>query len=230
MMNKNPLVQFKSIFKKYQLGEITVTALDDIQLDINESDFTVISGPSGSGKSTLLNLLGCIDKPSGGEIFFEGADITNVPLESLYDLRLNKFGFIYQSFNLVPVLSAYENVELPLIFKLDDKKNIKSQVLHSLEIVGLGDRIHHRPAKLSGGQRQRVAIARALAGNPKIIIADEPTANLDSKNSEAIIELLLSLNETKNVTVIVASHDPIVIERAKKKIEIRDGKVYNNGQ
>ena len=229
-MNKNPLVQFKSIFKKYQLGEITVTALDDIQLDINESDFTVISGPSGSGKSTLLNLLGCIDKPSGGEIFFEGADITNVPLESLYDLRLNKFGFIYQSFNLVPVLSAYENVELPLIFKLDDKKNIKSQVLHSLEIVGLGDRIHHRPAKLSGGQRQRVAIARALAGNPKIIIADEPTANLDSKNSEAIIELLLSLNETKNVTVIVASHDPIVIERAKKKIEIRDGKVYNNGQ
>ena len=229
-MNKNPLVQFKSIFKKYQLGEITVTALDDIQLDINESDFTVISGPSGSGKSTLLNLLGCIDKPSGGEIFFEGADITNVPLESLYDLRLNKFGFIYQSFNLVPVLSAYENVELPLIFKLDDKKNIKSQVLHSLEIVGLGDRIHHRPAKLSGGQRQRVEIARALAGNPKIIIADEPTANLDSKNSEAIIELLLSLNETKNVTVIVASHDPIVIERAKKKIEIRDGKVYNNGQ
>jgi len=229
MINTSPLVQCKSISKKYQLGEISVTALDTIQLEINEGDFTVISGPSGSGKSTLLNLLGCIDKPSSGEIIFEGTDITHVPLESLYDLRLNKFGFIYQSFNLVPVLSAYENVELPLIFKLDDKDNIKSQVLHSLEIVGLGDRTHHQPAKLSGGQRQRVAIARALAGNPKIIIADEPTANLDSKNSEAIIELLLSLNKTKNVTVIVASHDPIVIERAKNRIEIRDGKVTNNG-
>ncbi len=224
-MKKQTLVQFKSISKIYHLGETTVTALDNIDLSINEGDFTVISGPSGSGKSTFLNLLGCIDKPSTGKIIFEGVDITGNPLESLYDLRLNKFGFVYQSFNLVPILTAYENVELPLTFKLEDKKSIKSQVLHSLKVVGLEDRVNHNLSKLSGGQRQRVAIARALVGNPKIIIADEPTANLDSKTSESIIELLLSLNKIDNITVIVASHDPLVIKRAEKRIEIRDVKI-----
>jgi putative ABC transport system ATP-binding protein len=227
-MSKHSLVQFKSISKIYHLGETTVTALDNVNLSINEGDFTVISGPSGSGKSTFLNLLGCIDKPSKGQIIFEGLDITNTPLESLYELRLNKFGFIYQSFNLVPVLTAYENVELPLTFKSNKDKDINAQVIHSLTTVGLEDRINHSPSKLSGGQRQRVAIARALVGSPKIIIADEPTANLDSKTSESIIELLLSLNKRNNVTVIIASHDPLVIEKAENRIEIRDGKVSSN--
>ena len=224
---KSKIVRFEKISKIYQLDETKVTALDEVSIEIEEGDFVVISGPSGSGKSTILNLLGCIDKPTEGKIYFEGLDITQIPLEELNDLRLHKLGFIYQSFNLIPVLTAYENVELPLIFKSSHSAAWRSEIEKLLEVVGLGDRMNHRPGKLSGGQRQRVAIARALAGTPKLIIADEPTANLDSQTSESIMELLLFLNQNKKLTIVIASHDPIVISKAKKRYEIRDGKIIS---
>lgn len=223
-MSNKALVKFNGVSKVYQLGETAVHALNHISISINEGDFAVISGPSGSGKSTLLNILGCIDKPTSGQVSVNGIDITAAPLESLYDLRLNTFGFVYQSFNLVPVLTAFENVELPLIFKASNEDR-KAQILKALSAVGLADRVKHRPNKLSGGQRQRVAIARAIVGNPKILIADEPTANLDSKTSESIIELLQDLNENHGVTVIVASHDPIVIKKARQHLEVCDGEI-----
>jgi putative ABC transport system ATP-binding protein len=222
-----PLVEIDKVSKIYHLDETVVIAVDSVSLKIFKGDFVVISGPSGSGKSTLLNLLGCIDKPTAGTLFFDGVDITNTSLEDLNDLRLHKLGFIYQSFNLIPVLTAYENVELPLIFKTPSSYSRRSEVEGLLKGVGLGDRMNHRPGKLSGGQRQRVAIARALAGNPKMIIADEPTANLDSKTSESIMTLLLALNTAKNLTIVIASHDPLVISKARTRYEIRDGRIIS---
>lgn len=170
-------------------------------------------------------MIGCIDKPSSGSIYFENKDITQVSLEDLNDLRLKKLGFIYQAFNLIPVLTAYENIEIPLVFKTSNQEYIKSRINKILAQVGLSDRASHRPNKLSGGQRQRVAIARALAGEPILVIADEPTASLDSKTSSAILDLLVELNKNNNVTMIIASHDPLVVERAGRRINMRDGRI-----
>lgn len=222
---ENIIAQFKEVTKRYLVGETEIYALNKAQYDFRKGDYIVVAGPSGSGKSTFLNILGCIDKPTSGRVVFEGRDITDVPLENLNQLRLEKIGFVFQSFNLVPVLSAYENVELPLLFKGLSKKEVKERVEAVMKKVGLEDRMDHLPARLSGGQRQRVAIARALAGSPDLIIADEPTANLDRKTSGSIIDLLAALNQNDKVTIVMASHDPDIIETAKTKIVIQDGKI-----
>ena len=222
---ESSFIELKNIFKIYHLGGTQINALDDLTYTVKKGEFVIIAGPSGSGKSTFLNLVGCVDKPTHGKIIFQGEDITDMPLEHLNDLRLNKIGFIFQSFNLVPVLTAYENVELPLTFSSMSKKEIKERTEYVLERVGLADRMDHMPANLSGGQRQRVAIARALVANPSLIIADEPTASLDRKTADSVLELLTSLNEEDQVTIILASHDENVIKRAKTRLNIQDGKI-----
>ncbi len=222
------LVQAVNISRKYLLDKTEIHALDNLSYSVAKKDFLVIAGPSGSGKTTLLNIIGCIDKPTSGTILFEGDDITNVSLDKLNHLRLNHIGFIFQSFNLVPVLTAFENIELPLLFKGIDNKTIKQLAEKFLQRVGIADKMNQRPANLSGGQRQRLAIARALAGNPSLIVADEPTASLDRKNAESIIELMRELNNEFGVTVVIASHDQMVIEHAKTKLFIRDGRMVES--
>ena len=213
------------ISKIFKFGDDQIFALNNITYTLRKSEFAVLAGPSGSGKSTFLNVLGCLDKPTAGQLIIEGENISDKPLEKLYDLRLHKMGFIFQSFNLVPVLSARENVELPLLFKYENQTVIKEKVEQALVDVGLQDRMDHKPGQLSGGQRQRVAIARALADTPSLLLADEPTANLDLSTSLSIINLLQKLNEDYGVTMLVASHDPDIIERANKVNFIRDGAI-----
>jgi len=222
------LVQLENISRKYYLDNTEICALDNVSLEINKGDFVVLAGPSGSGKTTLLNIIGCIDKPSQGKVFFEGMDITNTPLEKLDHLRLNNIGFIFQTFNLIPVLTAFENIELPLLFKGLDEKQIRMLAERFLERVGIADKINQKPSNLSGGQRQRLAIARALAGNPSLIVADEPTASLDRKNAASIIELLRELNDEFGVTVVLASHDPMIIEHSRAKLFMRDGCILSD--
>lgn len=224
------LVEVKNISKIYKLDKTAIRAIDDLTYTIRKGDFIVLGGPSGSGKTTLLNMIGCIDKPTEGAVIFAGEDITGIPIEALYRLRLQNIGFIFQSFNLIPVLTAFENVELPLLFKNMDGATIRSNVERSLIRVGLQDKMNQKPANLSGGQRQRVAIARALAGDPSLIVADEPTASLDRKNAGLIIELLKELNEESGVTIVLASHDPLVISYAKTKLFITDGKITGENQ
>lgn len=223
MGTSETLVLLENISRKYHLGKTEIYALDNLNARIYKSDFVVLAGPSGSGKTTLLNIIGCIDKPSKGKIIFNGTDISDTPVEKLNYLRLKNIGFIFQSFNLIPVLTAFENVELPLLFKEPDNTKIKTVVEMFLHRVGLKDKMHQRPSTLSGGQRQRLAIARALAGSPSLIIADEPTASLDRKNAESIIGLLKELNEELGITVVLASHDSMIIEQAGTKLFMRDG-------
>jgi putative ABC transport system ATP-binding protein len=227
MGTSETLVLLENISRKYHLGKTEIYALDNLNARICKSDFVVLAGPSGSGKTTLLNIIGCIDKPSKGKIIFNGTDISDTPVEKLNYLRLKNIGFIFQSFNLIPVLTAFENVELPLLFKEPDNRKIKTVVEMFLHRVGLKDKMHQRPSALSGGQRQRLAIARALAGSPSLIIADEPTASLDRKNAESIIGLLKELNEELGITVVLASHDSMIIEQARTKLFMRDGCLVN---
>lgn len=218
----------KEVTKYYRLGDVLITALSDVNFSLQEGDFVVLAGPSGSGKSTVLHLMGCIDKPDKGRIMVDNTDTTEISLEALTTLRKEKIGFIFQSFNLIPVLTAYENVELPLLFTEMKALEIKNRVKDVLRKVGLYDRMKHYPSKLSGGQQQRVAIARALAGHPRLILADEPTANLDSKTGTDILDLLLNLNKEEKVTILIATHDPIIMDKANKIIHIKDGKIYSN--
>ena len=228
MPSTEALVQLENISRKYYLDKTEICALDHVSLQINKGDFVVLAGPSGSGKTTLLNIIGCIDKPSQGKVFFEGMDITDTPLEKLNHLRLNNIGFIFQTFNLIPVLTAFENIELPLLFKGLDEEQIKMLAEKFLDRVGIADKINQKPSNLSGGQRQRLAIARALAGNPSLIVADEPTASLDRKNAASIIELLRELNDEFGVTVVLASHDPMIIEHSRTKLFMRDGSIVSD--
>ena len=225
MASSEILVQLDNISRKYYLDKTEICALDNISFQIRKGDFVVLAGPSGSGKTTLLNIIGCIDKPTLGKVFFDGMDITDTPIEKLNHLRLKNIGFIFQTFNLIPVLTAFENIELPLLFKGHDRKTIKDLARKYLERVGLADKIDQRPTTLSGGQRQRLAIARALAGGPSLIVADEPTASLDRKNATSIIELLRELNGEMAVTVVLASHDPMVIEHSRTTLFMRDGRI-----
>ncbi len=218
----------KEVTKYYHLGDVLITALSDVNFSLQGGDFVVHAGPSGSGKSTVLHLMGCIDKPDKGRIMVDNTDTTEISLEALTTLRKEKIGFIFQSFNLIPVLTAYENVELPLLFTEMKALEIKNRVKDVLRKVGLHDRMNHYPSKLSGGQQQRVAIARALAGHPRLILADEPTANLDSKTGTDILDLLLNLNREEKVTILIATHDPIIMEKANKIIHIKDGRIYSN--
>lgn len=220
------LVRLENVFKEYTLGEQRVQALEDISLEINNGEFLAIAGPSGSGKSTLLNLIGCIDTPSFGKIFIDGQDVSGKTPDELSDIRARTIGFIFQTFNLFPVLSAEENVEYPLLqFKELSKTERRKRVVKFLDIVGLSKFSGHRPNQLSGGQRQRVAIARALATQPKIILADEPTANLDHKTGEGILQLMKKINDSYKTTFIFSTHDSRVMNMADRLIHIEDGQI-----
>lgn len=223
-MQANEILALKNVVKTYHLGETTVPALRSLNLTIKKGEFTALIGKSGSGKSTLLNLVGCIDSPDAGQIIFDGQDITHLDEVQKSSLRNHKIGFIFQSFNLIPVLNVYENIELPLVIQpgvsAEERKN---RVLSALKDVELEQFAHYPPDKLSGGQRQRVAIARALVTHPTLVLADEPTANLDSKTSNKIIDLLLDLNQKKHITFLFCSHDEKLIDRVGRIIRIQDG-------
>jgi putative ABC transport system ATP-binding protein len=220
------IVRLEHVFKDYTLGEQKVHALKDISLHIEEGAFAAIAGPSGSGKSTLLNLIGCIDTPSAGKIFINGKDISGRTPDELADLRARTIGFIFQTFNLFPVLSAEENVEYPLLqLREINATERRNRVSRYLAIVGLSKFARHRPNQLSGGQRQRVAIARALATQPKIILADEPTANLDHKTGEGILQLMKEINDNFKTTFVFSTHDARVMEMADRLVRIEDGQI-----
>ncbi len=218
------VIEVKDVTKNYPLGNTTVHALRGVNLTVEEGDFLSIIGPSGSGKTTLLNIVGCIDTPTTGSVKVHDEEITVLSDKKITDLRLNKIGFIFQTFNLIPVLNVRENVEFPLLLmKNYQKEEIRTRTEKLIEEVGLMNYIEHKPAELSGGQRQRVAIARALVTNPDIVLADEPTANLDSETSKSILELMRELNEIEKTTFIFSTHDPDVLKYAKHIVKIKDG-------
>lgn len=220
------LVRVEHVYKEYTLGKQRVQALSDISMVVGERRFLAIAGPSGSGKSTLLNLIGCIDSPTQGDIVIANELVSDKTPDQLADLRARTLGFIFQTFNLLPVLSAWENVEYPLLQRREiGKKERRERVRHFLNVVGLNKYANHRPNELSGGQRQRVAIARALASQPRIILADEPTANLDSKTGESILHLMKRINEKIGTTFIFSTHDFRVMEMADRVVSIRDGQL-----
>jgi putative ABC transport system ATP-binding protein len=224
MQTQQPVV-LKNIGKTYRLGAVDVPALTDINLEILPGRFTVIAGASGSGKTTLLNLIGCIDRPDSGELVVAGARVQTMSDDALSDFRARHLGFIFQNFNLLPVLTAYENVEYPLLLAQVPAARRKERVRVLLDAVGLSDRAQNRPGQLSGGQRQRVAIARALAIEPKLVLADEPTANLDSHTGAAIIALMRKMQREHHVSFVFSSHDPQVLAEADDAVHIRDGRI-----
>ena len=225
-----PLIRVDNVSKDYRLGTQTVPALQNVTLDIEEGVFLAIAGPSGSGKSTLLNLIGCIDTPTTGRVFVDGHDTSGHTPDGLADLRARTIGFIFQTFNLFPVLSAEENVEYPLLQMRElTSEERRARVSKFLDVVQLGKFGRHRPSELSGGQRQRVAIARALATHPKIILADEPTANLDSRTGAGILELMKEINRDFQTTFVFSTHDKKVIAKADRLIRIEDGRVRRLG-
>jgi putative ABC transport system ATP-binding protein len=221
------VVELHEVQKTYRLGKTEVPALRGISLTIALGEFVAIAGPSGSGKTSALNLIGCIDKPTAGRILFEEKDITEIPLPALAGTRREKLGFIFQTFNLIPVLNAYENVEYPLLLQHFSAPERKQRVLQALARVGLADRAKHKPNALSGGERQRVAIARALVGEPRVVLADEPTANLDSMTAEEIITLMRRLNQEQNVTFIFSTHDARIMQAAARVVHLHDGRIDN---
>ncbi len=223
----DPLVRTLGITKTYMLGKTAVPALRGLTLDIAPGEFTSISGPSGSGKTTLLNLLGLIDSPSTGTVFLEGSQVKYNGLANLHSVRLQKLGFIFQTFNLIPVLTAYENVEYPLLLTKRSSAQRKDMVESVLRAVKLWEFRKHKPNELSGGQRQRVAIAHALVNRPKLILADEPTANIDSATAGEILDLMHSLNEEEKVTFLFSTHDPLVMRHAKRMVKLHDGLIVD---
>ena len=222
--SKKEIISIKSISKIYHLGDNIVKALDKASLSIYENDFISIMGPSGSGKSTLMNIIGCLDVPTKGTYKFNNQLISKMNDSQLANIRNEKIGFVFQTFNLLPKLNAVQNVEVPLIYSSLNKKERLERSKEALNIVGLSDRMSHKPNELSGGQRQRVAIARALVNKPSIILADEPTGNLDSKSGEEILKFLDTLHKAGN-TLIIVTHEKSVAKRAKRRIEIFDGKI-----
>ena len=222
--SKKEIISIKSISKIYHLGDYVVKALDKASLSIYENDFISIMGPSGSGKSTLMNIIGCLDVPTKGTYKFNNQLISKMNDSQLANIRNEKIGFVFQTFNLLPKLNAVQNVEVPLIYSSLNRKERLERSKEALNIVGLSDRMSHKPNELSGGQRQRVAIARALVNKPSIILADEPTGNLDSKSGEEILKFLDKLHKAGN-TLIIVTHEKSVAKRAKRRIEIFDGKI-----
>ncbi len=224
------LIELKNVTKTYQLGNQLIPALRDLTLSFAEGEFTVLAGPSGSGKTTALNLIGCLDHPTSGQVVVSGLDLGKANKRQLADFRLQNIGFIFQSYNLIPVLTAAENAEFTLMLQKVSKAERRRKVLkifHDLSIDGLENR---RPADLSGGQQQRVAIARALAADPHVILADEPTANLDSHTAEELLDLMSRLNKDKGTTFIFSSHDDRVIARARRIIRLEDGQLADDCQ
>jgi putative ABC transport system ATP-binding protein len=224
------VIELTKVKKDYPLGATTVHAVRGVDLAIKQGDFVSIIGPSGSGKTTLLNIIGCIDHASEGSVLINGEEVTTLSDKRLTDLRLHTIGFIFQTFNLIPVLSARENVEFPLLLMKKEKlskKEIRERAEKAILEVGLKDQIEQKPFELSGGQRQRVAIARALVTRPAIVLADEPTANLDSETGEMILELMKELNEIEKTTFVFSTHDPDILKYAKGIIKIKDGLIHN---
>jgi putative ABC transport system ATP-binding protein len=217
------LLSLQDVGKRYPMGDGHVDALQGVTLDIEAGEFLAFAGPSGSGKTTLLNLVGCLDRPSTGSIALDGQDLSALSRSQLGELRAARIGFVFQSFNLIPVLSALENVEVAL--RLGGMASDLARCEQALEDVGLKEQIHKRPSQMSGGQQQRVAIARALVKQPALVIADEPTANLDSSNGEAVLDLMRALNEDKGATFLFSTHDSIVLERVRRTVWLRDGVV-----
>ncbi len=225
-MAEKTIIRLEQVSKNYHLGKVEVPALRSVCLEIHAGEFTALIGASGSGKSTLLNMIGCIDQPDSGQVWIDGVDVLSLSDDLKSDLRNQKIGFIFQSFNLVPVLSVFENVELPLLINpMISSKERKKRVLEAISDVGLEALAANLPDQLSGGQRQRVAIARALAGHPLLVLADEPTANLDSETSIKIIDLMLSLNSRKKITFLFSTHDERVTSRVSRIVHIKDGVV-----
>jgi putative ABC transport system ATP-binding protein len=218
------VISAHNLRKVYKMGEMEVNALDGVDLCVDRGEVIAIMGPSGSGKSTLMNILGCLDHPTEGEYYLDGEQVSNLRDDQLADIRNRKVGFIFQNFNLLPRQTALANVELPMRYA--GIKQGRSQLAReALELVGLGDRMKHKPTELSGGQQQRVAIARSLVNNPAIIMADEPTGNLDSKSGKEIMELLLKLNKDRGTTLIIVTHDPIVSSQTQRVVRLKDGQV-----
>jgi putative ABC transport system ATP-binding protein len=218
------MIELKNVHKVYPMGEVSVPALRGINLTIHPGEFVAIMGPSGSGKSTLMHLLGCLDLPSDGVVQLDGKDITTLDEDTLAQIRGKKVGFVFQTFNLIPTLTAQENVELPLFFQGVPREKRRARAAELLRKVGLDGRLHHKPAQLSGGERQRVAIARALTNDPEIILADEPTGNLDSESGKAILELLAQLHR-EGKTIILVTHNPEAAAYAQRIVRIRDGRL-----
>ena len=223
------MIKLEHIFKIYQLGENKVYALNDVSLHVAEHEFLSIIGPSGSGKSTLMNMLGCLDVPTSGKYILDGEDVSKKNDDELAYIRNNKIGFVFQGFNLIQKLTAIENVELPLIYLNVPARERRERAKKALESVGLGERIHHTPTELSGGQQQRVAIARALITNPPIILADEPTGNLDSKAGKEVMQIFKVLHKKGN-TIILITHDSDVAKQASRMVRIQDGKIYEEAR
>ncbi|MGC8780320.1 MAG: ABC transporter ATP-binding protein [Anaerolineae bacterium] len=223
------IIELENITKTYRVGAVETRALNGITLDFAAGEFTALVGPSGSGKTTLLQIIGCLDRPDSGAVRINGQDVTRLNANRRADLRREKIGFIFQFFALVPVLTAYENVELPLLLSGVPAAERRQRVLALLERVGLSDRLHHRPDQMSGGEQQRVAIARALAPRPLLVLADEPTANLDTANGRQAMEIMKRLNEQTGTAFIFATHDPRVMAFARRVVKLQDGRVVDNG-
>lgn len=218
------MIEIRNMSKVYQVGDVEVRALNNISLSIKQHEFVSIIGPSGSGKSTLMNMIGCLDVPTCGEYFLDGVEVSGLSDNQLADIRNHKIGFIFQGFNLLQKLNAVENVELPLIYQGVSSRERYERSVEALRLVGLGDRIHHKPTELSGGQQQRVAIARALVGNPPMILADEPTGNLDSKSGRDIMNMLKELHKKGN-TIVLITHDNDIAMQAERIVRIQDGQI-----
>ncbi|MBT4824377.1 ABC transporter ATP-binding protein [Candidatus Woesearchaeota archaeon] len=219
------IINMDRVWKTYSMGETNLDALKNVSAVINKGEFVAITGASGSGKSTMMNIIGCLDTPTKGKVFLQGKDIATLNESQLAQIRGKTIGFIFQQFNLLPTLSALENIMLPLEFQDEETNKAKKRANELLKIVGLGDRAHHLPSQLSGGQRQRVAIARSLAVNPEIVLADEPTGNLDSKTGTYVMEFLKKLNEKENKTIIIVTHDTNLIKYVNKIFYVKDGEI-----
>jgi putative ABC transport system ATP-binding protein len=220
-----PIIIVERVSKSYHLDRTEVRALADLNISIEAGEFTALSGPSGSGKTTLLNIIGCIDKPDRGRLVLEGVDVTERSLNSLARVRRDRLGYIFQSFNLIPVLTAYENVEYPLLLTAMNSSERRKRVMTLLDRVGLGTKSKNKPAQLSGGERQRVAIARALVSSPAAVLADEPTANLDSRTSSEILDLMQELNRERGVVFLFSTHDARIVSKARRVVRLMDGRI-----
>ncbi|MEN2986371.1 MAG: ABC transporter ATP-binding protein [Thermodesulfovibrionaceae bacterium] len=222
------LIKLEKVVKIYKFGENEVKALDSITVEIDRGEFVCVMGPSGSGKSTFMNIVGCLDTPTSGKYYLEGIDVSTMNAEELAEIRNKKIGFIFQQFNLLPRAKAWENVELPLIYAGINSKERKNKALEMLNKVGLLERAEYFPRQLSGGEQQRVAIARALVNNPSILLADEPTGNLDSKSSMEIMQIFKKLNEEEGLTTIVVTHEPDIAAFGKRQIRFLDGRIISD--
>jgi putative ABC transport system ATP-binding protein len=225
-----PVLKIENLTKTYMLGKRQVQALTNLNLQVNKGEFVAIMGPSGSGKTTLLNVIGYIDKPTEGKMLLDGVDVAQLPENQLYKIRRDKMGFVFQTFNLLPYLNAKENVELPMEGKIKSKSERSKKASELLMMVGLSGRETHRPQRLSAGEQQRVAIARSLANNPAIILADEPTGNLDTQNKQEIVKLLANLNLTRGTTIIMVTHDSHVASHTERMLLLKDGKIQKEKQ